>query len=77
MKRKRKRVLKTPKHAIKVRLKQPGLNFLDICTAINREPQHILDFLKAELDVEGNFGSENNLNLVGKYQNKHITNLYK
>lgn len=48
-----------------------------ICTAIKREPQHILDFLKAELDVEGNFGSEGNLILVGKYQNKHITNLYK
>ena len=52
-------------------------NFGTICLAINREPQHILDFFKAELDVEGNFGSENNLILVGKYQNKHITNLYK
>ena len=52
-------------------------NFGTICQAINREPQHILDFFKAELDVEGNFGSENNLILVGKYQNKHITNLYK
>ena len=52
-------------------------NFGSICQSINRDPQHILDFLKAELDVEGNFGSENNLILVGKYQNKHITNLYK
>ena len=57
--------------------KTTWVNFLDICEAINREPQHILDFLKAELDVEGNFGSEKNLILVGKYQNKHITNLYK
>ena len=57
--------------------KTTWVNFMDICTAIGREPQHILDFLKAELDVEGNFGSENNLILVGRYQNKHITNLYK
>ena len=33
--------------------KTTWVNFLDICEAINREPQHILDFLKAELDVEG------------------------
>ena len=36
-----------------------------------------MDFLKAELDVEGNFGAEGNLIIVGKWQNKHITNLYK
>ena len=52
-------------------------NFTKICTQINREPQHVLDFYKAELDVEGNFGSEGNLILVGKWQNKHITNLYR
>lgn len=47
--------------------KTTWVNFMAICTAIKREPQHILDFLKAELDVEGNFGSEGNLILVGKY----------
>ena len=52
-------------------------NFYSISQQIKREPQHILDYFKAELDVEGNFGSENNLILVGKYQNKNITNLYK
>ena len=57
--------------------KTTWVNFNSICQQIKREPQHILDFLKAELDVEGNFGSEGNLIIVGKYQNKHITNLYK
>ena len=57
--------------------KTTWVNFMSICTAIKREAQHILDFFKAELDVEGNFGAEGNLILVGKYQNKHITNLYK
>ena len=32
-------------------------NFYAISQQIQREPQHILDFVKAELDVEGNFGS--------------------
>ena len=42
-------------------------NFYLISQEINREPQHILDFFKAELDVEGNFGSDNNMILQGKY----------
>ena len=41
--------------------KTSWVNFESICTQINREPQHILDFVKAELDVEGSFGSEGNL----------------
>jgi len=47
--------------------KTTWVNFMSICTAIKREAQHILDFFKAELDVEGNFGAEGNLILVGKY----------
>ena len=57
--------------------KTSWVNFQSIATAIRREPQHILDFLKAELDVEGNFGAEGNMIIHGKWQNKHITNLYK
>jgi len=45
--------------------------------SINREPQHILDFYKAELDCEGNFGSEGNLIFQAKFQNKHVTNQYR
>ena len=37
----------------------------------------MLDFYKAELDVEGYFGSEGNLIFVGKYQTKNITNMYR
>ena len=55
--------------------KTSWINFQSIATAIRREPQHILDFLKAELDVEGNFGAEGNMIIHGKWQNKHITNL--
>ena len=37
----------------------------------------MLDFLKAELDTEGNFGSESNLILQGRFKDKHIIRLYK
>ena len=33
--------------------------------------------MKAELDVEGSFGSEGNLILQTRIQNKFITSLYK
>lgn len=50
---------------------------MQIADAIKREPQHILDYLKAELDTEGNFGSEENLILQGRFKDKHITAIYK
>ena len=52
-------------------------NFNQICTQINREPQHVLDFVKAELDIEGNFGSDGNLILTGRFKDKHIISVYK
>ena len=36
-----------------------------------------MEYYKAELDVEGNFGSEGNLILQSKFQNKNITNMYR
>ena len=56
-----------PKTKVIGTTKTAWLNFHQISQAINREPQHILDFFKAELDVEGNFGGDNNMILVGKY----------
>lgn len=52
-------------------------NFESLRTKINRPDTHILDFFKVELDVEGIIGPEGNMILSGKYQNKHINNLYK
>ncbi len=57
--------------------KTSWVNFDQICNEINREQQHILDFVKSELDVEGSFGSEGNLILQTRIQNKFITSLYK
>ena len=59
--------------------KTSWVNFSAICQEIKREPVHLLDFIKAELDVEGNLGNQElgNMILQGKYQNKHITALYR
>ena len=37
----------------------------------------MLDFVKAELDIEGNFGSEGNLVLTGRFKDKHIIGIFK
>jgi len=34
------------------------INFDVICQQLNREPIHLLEYIKTEMDVEGNFGSE-------------------
>ena len=57
--------------------KTSWVNFNSICEQIRREPQHVLDFVKAELDIEGNFGSEGNLVLTGRFKDKHIIGIFK
>ena len=42
-------------------------NFEALRTKINRPENHILDFFKVELDVEGIIGPEGNMILSGKY----------
>ena len=37
----------------------------------------MLDFFKAELDIEGNFGSEGNILLQGRHKGPIINGLYK
>lgn len=37
------------------------INFDILCEQLNREKTHVLEFIKAEMDVEGNFGSEGNI----------------
>jgi len=37
------------------------VNFDTLCEQLNREPTHLLDYIKAEMDIEGNMGSEGNV----------------
>ena len=53
------------------------MNFSTLCEQLNRDPTHVLDFFKAEMDIEGNFGSEGNLLLQGRHKGPMINGLYK
>ena len=53
------------------------MNFEVLCTQLERKPSHLLDFIKAEMDVEGNFGSEGNVLLQGRHKGPAINGLYK
>ena len=44
--------------------------FEDLCKHLNRETKNVCDFYEAELGVKGNPGSDGNLILHGKFQNK-------
>ena len=60
-----------------VSIRTAWINFESIRAKVDRPEQHVLDFFKTELDVEGVISPEGYLILSGKYQNKNITALYK
>ena len=43
------------------------INFMTLCEQLDREPAHVMEFMKTEMDVEGNFGSDNNVILQGRH----------
>ena len=53
------------------------MNFDTLCEQLSRPREHLLDFIKAEMDVEGNFGSEGNVLLQGRHKGPMINGLYK
>ena len=53
------------------------MNFDVLCEQLDREKTHLLDFIKSEMDVEGNFGSEGNVLLQGRHKGPMINGLYK
>ena len=52
-------------------------NFDTLCQQLDRDKNHVLEFFKTEMDVEGNFGSENNILLQGRHKGPMINGLYK
>lgn len=47
-------------------------NFYDICNVMQRSPEHVLQFVLAELGTEGSIGGDGQLTLKGKFGPKHI-----
>jgi|EP00806_Schmidingerella_arcuata_P002258 translation initiation factor 2 subunit 2 len=52
-------------------------NFDTLCMQLDRDKGHLLEFLKTEMDVEGNFGSEGNVLLQGRHKGPMVNGLYK
>ncbi|KAF8819082.1 putative eukaryotic initiation factor-2 beta [Cardiosporidium cionae] len=53
------------------------INFKDICTIMNRNQDHVFQFVLAELGTEGSIAGDGQLVLKGKYGTKHIEALLR
>jgi translation initiation factor 2 subunit 2 len=53
------------------------VNFQEICTVMQRDPQHVYQFFMAELGTEGNFDGNQRLIIRGKYLGKYIESLLR
>ena len=53
------------------------VNFNETCVSLNREREHFLNFILTELGTEGSIGGDYQLNLKGRYNNKHVESLLK
>ncbi|PHJ17743.1 eukaryotic initiation factor-2 beta [Cystoisospora suis] len=53
------------------------INFKDICSIMNRQPDHVHQFVLAELGTEGSIAGDGQLVLKGKYGPKHIEALLR
>jgi len=52
-------------------------NFASNCRTVNRKPDHVLQFVLAELGTTGDLGSENKLVIKGRYSPKQLEGLLK
>lgn len=53
------------------------INFSALCTQLDRKEEHLLNYIKSEMDCEGNLGSEGNVMLQGKHKGPVINGIYK
>eukprot|EP00591_Stephanopyxis_turris_P000420 CAMPEP_0195525204 /NCGR_PEP_ID=MMETSP0794_2-20130614/25514_1 /TAXON_ID=515487 /ORGANISM="Stephanopyxis turris, Strain CCMP 815" /LENGTH=245 /DNA_ID=CAMNT_0040655605 /DNA_START=79 /DNA_END=816 /DNA_ORIENTATION=+ len=53
------------------------VNFQEICTMMQRNPEHVLQFFMAELGTEGNLDGNQRLVIKGKYLPKYIESLLR
>ena len=53
------------------------VNFQEICSMMQRDPQHVYQFFMAELGTEGSFDGNERLIIRGKYLAKYIESLLR
>ncbi|XP_037077624.1 eukaryotic translation initiation factor 2 subunit 2-like [Pollicipes pollicipes] len=69
---KRKFVMRPPQVVRLGAKKSSFVNFADICKMLHRQPQHLLNFLFAELGTSGSVDGTNQLIIKGRFQQKQI-----
>eukprot|EP00657_Telonema_sp_P-1_P012732 TRINITY_DN9486_c0_g1_i1.p1 TRINITY_DN9486_c0_g1~~TRINITY_DN9486_c0_g1_i1.p1 ORF type:complete len:194 (+),score=55.61 TRINITY_DN9486_c0_g1_i1:33-614(+) len=53
------------------------VNFPEICTQMNRQPEHVLAFMLAELGTSGSLDAASRVTFKGRFQPKHIESIVR
>jgi len=74
---KKKRNIKPPQLQLLSSKKTLWVNFQEICTMMQRSPEHVYQFFMAELGTEGSIDGNQRLIIRGKYVPKYIESLLR
>jgi translation initiation factor 2 subunit 2 len=74
---KKKRNIKPPQLTLLSSKKTLWVNFQEICTMMQRSPEHVFAFFMAELGTEGSIDGNQRLIIRGKYVPKYIESLLR
>lgn len=74
---KKRRTMKPPQLTRVGTKKTLWVNFQEICTMMQRSPQHVFQFFMAELGTEGSIDGNQRLVIRGKYVPKYIESLLR
>jgi len=74
---KKRRTMKPPQLTRVGTKKTLWVNFQEICTMMQRNPQHVFQFFMAELGTEGSIDGNQRLVIRGKYVPKYIESLLR
>jgi translation initiation factor 2 subunit 2 len=74
---KKKRNIKPPQLQLMSSKKTLWVNFQEICTMMQRSPEHVYAFFMAELGTEGSIDGNQRLIIRGKYVPKYIESLLR
>jgi translation initiation factor 2 subunit 2 len=74
---KKKRNIKPPQLQLMSSKKTLWVNFQEICTMMQRSPDHVYAFFMAELGTEGSIDGNQRLIIRGKYVPKYIESLLR
>jgi len=67
-----------PPQVLRVGTKKTSFaNFTEICKTLHRQPNHLLEFLLAELSTSGSVDGDSQLIIKGRFQSKQIENVLR